>query len=219
MLTEPGWEVPAVPAGEPGTVAWLRGAAVRFSRDPEHAVRRAMVDSELLAAIDPAMLRRQALDRTRAGAEPGSVPVEVLAAAMGVSGVTDAVRILAPSYLPPAEPTPAADAAVARLMGAFGGGTDDLTANRIALLAQAATATARLIEVAARYRAESSAEAVARALREDPPVRTTRRVAAGGGAPVVRVDLSGSPFGAGRHACPGRAHAIALATGVVEALR
>jgi hypothetical protein len=36
---------------------------------------------------------------------------------------------------------------------------------------------------------------------------------------VVLVDLTGQPFGAGRHACPGSLHAVAIVTGILEANR
>ncbi|MEV5597034.1 hypothetical protein [Streptomyces sp. NPDC052496] len=60
------------------------------------------------------------------------------------------------------------------------------------------------------------------ALRTDPPVRGTLRAPVDGGEPV-RISLvspDGSlAFGAGAHACPGRAQARALAAGVLDALR
>ncbi len=60
-----------------------------------------------------------------------------------------------------------------------------------------------------------------RTLSADLPVRGTLRAPADGGDPV-RIALfteDGSlAFGAGPHACPGRAHARALATGVLDAL-
>jgi hypothetical protein len=49
-------------------------------------------------------------------------------------------------------------------------------------------------------------------LEEAVPVRWTQRVGPGW------VSLSKVPFGAGSHACPGRAHALALAAGMVAAL-
>jgi cytochrome P450 len=57
---------------------------------------------------------------------------------------------------------------------------------------------------------------VAETLRQDPPVRMTRRQVAG---TVVAVDLAGLPFGAGPHECPGREHAQAIAAGILEAVR
>jgi cytochrome P450 len=57
---------------------------------------------------------------------------------------------------------------------------------------------------------------VATALRDDPPVRRTRRVRDGD---EVQIDLTSVPFGAGPHRCPGSEHATAIANGVLDALR
>ncbi|MFK8847255.1 hypothetical protein [Streptomyces sp. Ac-502] len=68
---------------------------------------------------------------------------------------------------------------------------------------------------------DAAADLLARTLRTDPPVRGTLRATVDGGDPV-RVSLvtpDGSlAFGAGAHACPGHAHARALAAGVLDAL-
>jgi hypothetical protein len=233
VLTEPGWEVPAVSDGPPGSVAWLRAHVVRFSRGAEHPPRRAIV-FDLLAALDPTALGRQARElasRRRHAGQPDvtTVPVDVLAAALGGSDVDSAdVLALSSVYLPPAEPNAEADAAVARLVRAFGGGHDELTAHRVALLAQTCAATAALIDRSAAHNDLEPDEAIRRTLAEDPPARATRRTndapvrLAGHDLPagsVVRVDLTGTPFGAGAHACPGQAHALAMARGVLEALR
>jgi hypothetical protein len=228
VLTDPGWDVPAVADGPPGTVAWLRAHVARFSPGAAHPPRRAVL-TELLGALDPAELGRQAFKRSQGRDDVTTVPVEVLAAALGSSDVDTAdVLTLAAVYLPPAEPTPAADAAVARLIEVFGGGYDEVTAHRVALLAQTCNATATLIARAAAHAELDPDEALSRTLAEDPPARTTRRsndaavrlaeldLPAGS---IVRVDLARTPFGAGPHACPGRAHALAMARGVLEALR
>ncbi|MFC5060071.1 isocitrate lyase/PEP mutase family protein [Saccharothrix xinjiangensis] len=124
---------------------------------------------------------------------PGD-PVAVLAEALGVPrSVTRDVTAVARCYHPHVPVEPGADGAVARLVAAFGGVWDEETANRIGLLVQACAATRALIAGA------------------EPPVPVTRRVAPGG--EVVEVDLRGAEFGAGRHACPGREHALALAEG------
>ncbi|MEF3118716.1 hypothetical protein [Streptomyces chrestomyceticus] len=69
--------------------------------------------------------------------------------------------------------------------------------------------------------ADLAADRLDQALRTDPPVRGTLRAPVDGGDPV-RVGLvtpDGSlAFGAGAHACPGQAHARALAAGVLDAL-
>jgi hypothetical protein len=209
-LTDPRFDVPVVSTDAPqGTVAWLRAHVARFSRGRDHAARRALVE-KILSELDPEALHRA----VAAG------PVEALAAGLGVTGVADDVRELARVYLPPAEPDEAADAAVARLVRAFGGRFDDETANRIGVLAQACAATTTLIARASALRADdrwaSAEDLVARVLRDDPPATATRRTAISAARDVaegetVAVSLAGAPFGAGAHACPGREIAISLA--------
>lgn len=122
---------------------------------------------------------------------PGS-PVAKLAAALGLPVTLESdVALVAPCYQPHMPVTAEADAAVTRLVAACGGVFDEKTANRIGILVQAHSATAALIE------------------GRDPPVPSTRRIAPSG--ELIEIDLSGRPFGEGRHACPGRAHALALA--------
>lgn len=121
-------------------------------------------------------------------------PVATLAHALGLPRTVAAdVALVTRSYHPHTEITAAADAAVARLVAHCGGRWDEATANRIGLLVQAGAATDAAIAGA------------------DPPVPVTRRVAPDG--TPVEVSLAGAPFGAGRHACPGRAHAAALVEG------
>ncbi|MFE3223894.1 isocitrate lyase/phosphoenolpyruvate mutase family protein [Nocardia sp. NPDC059228] len=170
--------VPPVSPGEHG-VAWLRAQVARFSEGDEHSRRRAIVEREL-AAVDAVALRR---GRGHHVAE--------LAAALGVRVSVADVELVAECYRPHRPVSAAADAAVDRLVAAFGGVADEVTANRIGILVQACVATSALIA------------------GDNPPVPGTRRVGAGG--ELVEVDLTGQPFGAGRHACPGRAHALALA--------
>lgn len=129
-------------------------------------------------------------DRLR---RPGH-PVAVLAEALGLPrGVTEAVERVAGCYQPHTAITPEADAAVADLVAAAGGEWDEPTAARIGLLVQACDATRALIGGAT------------------PPVPATRRIAPSG--EEVLVSLEGRPFGSGRHACPGRDQALALAEG------
>jgi cytochrome P450 len=216
-LTDPRFEVPEVTPDAPqGTVAWLQAHVARFSRGRDHADRRAQVES-ILAELDLEALRRTA----------SAGPVEALAAALGVTGVADDVRELARVYLPPAESDDDADAAVARLVQAFGGRFDEETANRIGLLAQACAATTTLITRATALRADdpkaSAEDLVARVLREDPPATATRRTAIAAVGEIaegetVAVSLAGTPFGAGAHACPGSAVAITLACVALDML-
>ena len=185
-----------VPSPMP-TVAWLRAMVARFSSGPDHQRRRALAVAEL-AKIDPAELRQLAASTT-------GTPAEVLAQAMGIEVGAD-VAIAARAYHPHTVASPEADLAVAHLVDAFGGVPDELTAARISLLIQSCDATAALV---ANARNHASVED---ALRNDPPLRETRRVR---GGEVVMVSLDNQPFGAGTHECPGQAHAIALAEGIL----
>jgi cytochrome P450 len=259
VLTDANHTVPAVPADVPPSgVAWLRAHVARFSSGPEHRKRRAAAITEL-DRLDPCVLRRAANTRaahTRATSAPGggspvagdiawSVPVALLAAGLGATdpdGTVADVRTVARSYQPHTEITPEADAAVARLVSAFGGTPDERTATRIGLLVQACDATATLIRNAAATGATGPAERVlTETLRHDPPVQATRRVTPSGGTLVLDLaaanrdpavfpdhpddfdpDRPAGPhltFGAGQHACPGTTAALALAAGVLDALR
>ncbi|GAB3707685.1 isocitrate lyase/PEP mutase family protein [Nocardiopsis oceani] len=147
--------------------------------------------------------RRRALALTLLhGVEPGSLrrpghPVATLAEALGLPReVAGDVDIVAEGYQPHDPAPPEADAAVARLVAAAGGDWDELTAARIGLLVQACAATRSLIA------------------GNEPPVPVTRRVAPSG--EEVIVPLEEQPFGAGRHACPGREHALSLADGALS---
>jgi cytochrome P450 len=166
-------------------VAWLRASVVRFANGATHTRRRALVEAEL-AALDLAALRTST----------GQGPVEILAEALGLPVDTADVALVAACYQPQRPITVEADQAVARLVAGCGGTWDEVTANRIALLVQAGAATEALV-------------ANIRAGRDEAPIPATRRVAPDGAE--VEVSLADVPFGAGPHACPGRAHALAIA--------
>jgi hypothetical protein len=202
VLTNPAYEVPQPPGRVDKRVdmAWFRNSVARFSRGTDHQRRRALAE-EVLAGIDPQKLRQRAAD-----GHPGGV-AGVLAEALGLSpevaaAVDGDVAVVAACYHPHTRVTPEADAAIARLVEAFGGDADEVTANRVALLIQARDATNALVTVMAEG-------------RSDAPVPLTRRIAPDGS--LVEVSLSDAHFGAGEHACPGRAHAIALAEGMIDA--
>jgi hypothetical protein len=186
MLTDPEYTVPSVPDAVAG-VAWLRASVARFSEGAAHVRRRALAEAEL-AAVDPEALRELASRRR-------SSPVAVLAEALGLPVAPEDVDVVARSYQPHAVITDEADEALARLVAACGG-YDEVTANRIGLLVQASAATAALVAGV------------------HPPVPTTRRIAPDGA--LVEVDLTGSPFGLGAHACPGERHALAIAEGLTR---
>ncbi|MCR6484127.1 cytochrome P450 [Amycolatopsis sp. OK19-0408] len=212
-LTAP---VPPVPSDvPPGSVAWLRATVARFSNGDDHTRRRALAVS-LLDDVDPDVLRRKASGA--AGGDSRLVVVGVLAGELGLPVVPSDVVTVAAAYHPHVTPSAEAEAALGRLVAACGGTTDELAAARIGLLIQACEATAGLIGAAdPLVRAgKSPEEAVAEVLRTDPPVAHTRRRVRG---EDVLVPLAGTPFGAGPRECPGPAHAIALAAGVLRVTR
>lgn len=142
---------------------------------------------------------------------------------------------------PGADGAASGDAAAAALLAALRGRDDEERAVAAAsILFQARDATAGLIGLALSAAAcpprATAADLVERAQRSDPPVQWTSRRAA---VPVTIGDVSipagarvwillamadrGEPwppatFGGGRHACPGRLIATALARGVVAAI-
>ncbi|WP_178134995.1 cytochrome P450 [Phytohabitans houttuyneae] len=211
--------VPPPADGPAGSMAWLRSAVARFSHGPAHARRRAIVEGEL-AAIDPEQLRAAAAASGRPAAE---VAVAVLAEALGVrdvDGVVAALPAVAAVYLAPgdAHAERAADGGVAALVALLPAAGDEMVANRIGLLVQAYAATAGLVRAAVAH------GSVADGLRAEPPVRATRRVAtvdttlggtvvAAGDVLVLDLAAAGLPFGGEPRVCPGRAHALAIATG------
>ncbi|MCH0539141.1 isocitrate lyase/phosphoenolpyruvate mutase family protein [Streptomyces sp. MUM 203J] len=228
--------VPELPAadGDPAVagVAWLRATVARFSSGAAHRRRRALVEAEL-ARLEPAMLRRA----VAAGPE-GEVRLRVvrtLAEALGMpepGAVAEAVAVVAGAYFGGADA--AADEAVARLVAQLAPGPAEepaleAAANRIGLLVQACAATAALVEAA-----DAGGDVpLARVLREVPPVAAMRRVAARATrvagreiaeGDVVLLDLATAnrahpvplTFGAPPRICPGRAHALAMADGLLR---
>jgi len=214
---------------------------VRFCDGADHPRRRALA-VELLP--DPATLGSVAAGSVQAAlasAAPPydvmpvarSVPAEVLAITLGVPSaavptVIGHVATLCAAWAPWLGDAPThgdADAAARALEAVVGpivGGADERVAALVGLLVQAQDATAGLIGAAllAGGVSDPPPEAVA-------PVQGTRRVAVTdtvlGGVALPRgadvwVVLAGQTFGAGRHACPGRAAALALARGLVAAV-
>jgi len=213
--------VPPVPRDvEPGGVRWLRANVARFSRPEDHARRRALVLAEL-APMDSLREKAFALARELRD-EPverilWTVPVAVLAGELGLPDVSRDIATVSAAYHPHTEVGPGAEEAVRRLIEACGGDLDERTAARIGLLVQACAATATLLGKAltAHRPGEDAADLLDRVLREDPPVRVTRRWINGA---VVEVDLTERPFGAGPRKCPGEAHALGVAKGILDAL-
>ena len=225
-------ELPAADGGPAGaSVAWLRATVARFGSGEPHRHRRALVEDEL-ARLEPASLWRAAT--TAPEAEVRVRVVRTLAEALGMpepGAVAEAVIEVARTYFGGADA--AADEAVVRLVAQLAPECADeaaleSVANRIGLLVQACEATAALVEAAA-----GGDVPLARVLREAPPVRTMRRVAARAtrvagrelaAGDVVLLDLAGAhrahpvplTFGAPPRVCPGRSHALALAGGLLR---
>lgn len=178
-------------------MSWFRASVVRFSRGDLHKQRRARIE-RLLAALDPDELRERAAVRARSledGDVAHEVPAYVLGKALGLTSVpVDAVAAVAADYQ---SGTGSADAALNELIDAFGGVPDEPTIDRITLLVQAYAATAAMI------RGKVSL--------------VTRRVDAATGE-LIELDLaaSGLLFGAGAHACPGRAQVEAIVAGTLS---
>ena len=230
----------------PGTAAWLRANVARFASGPMHARRRGVVEADL-AGIDAESLRLAVHAVATDGDGDGDVrliAVGALAEALGLAAGHAAARdvvVVAGVYF--GGDSAEADAAVARLVDAFLAVDPDAdletVANRIGLLVQACDSTASLV---ARARQRSSPNddvdaLLASTLREDPPVRTMRRVAlrdtrvagidiAAGDLVTLDIatasldpDAAASPvlaFGAEPRRCPGSRHAVALAAGILE---
>ena len=146
-----------------------------------HARRRALVERVIARIGRP---------------ERSSSPIAALLEAMGLApGLESDVAAVALAYQPGATVPPEADAAADRLVAACGGHTEE-SAARVCVLVQAHAATLAMIS---RLQAGDDA----------PAVPATRRIAPDGHE--LLVDLAAAPFGAGRHACPGRALALHLA--------
>jgi hypothetical protein len=199
--------VPPVPRDvEPGGVRWLRANVARFSPREDHPRRRSLAVAELRPMES---LRDKAFALTRTMADEPlarialSVPVAVLAGELGLPDVSRDIATVSACYHPHTEPDAGADEAMGRLIDACGGIADERTAALIGLLVQACDATAKLIgKAAAAFRpGDDVSDLLDRVLREDPPVRITRRWV---GGEVVEVDLTERPFGAGPKECPGR---------------
>lgn len=224
VLSDPAFIVPPAPDAPTG-IGWLRSHVVRFSEGEDHLRRRAQV-AELLARVDPAALRAAAERLARRRSEPvadlaATVTVTVLAEALGLAGLpAGAVKSATQAYQPGTGDSAAADEAVEQLVEFLGGRHDEPTAARICVLVQACAGTTALVvnAVKADDAGRPPERVVADTLEHDQPLRQTRRVDPATGE-VVQVDLGGLPFGAGRHACPGSEHAVAIAAGIVAGVR
>jgi hypothetical protein len=220
LLSDPGYDVvPADTVGATSGVGWLRATVCRFATGGVHVRRRALVEQRL-ATLDPSALRHHAHQLSTGDADAGAVTVTVLAAALGsTADVAPLVAAIAPAYFPGSVVPPQADAAVDALVAVLGGEYDEQTAAVIAILVQAHDPTAGLV-TRARVGAAAGLDGT---LRDDPPVPFLWRVGPDGAR--VRVDVraanqDGGPpltFGVGPRPCPGREHALAIASGILDA--
>lgn len=208
VLTDPGWVVPPLPAGDGGGMDRLRRAVCRFSTGAVHAERRAEVE-RALAELSPSELRAAARDLTLADPSPPLVPripLTVLATALGAhQSVADLIPPVAAAYLGSAS-SDVADGAAAELLGRVG-------VARATLLVQACLPVAALVS-SVLERGVGVDEVLA---GEAPPVPATRRWSPDTGE-TVTVPLTGIPFGEGPRRCPAEPHARALAAGILDAL-
>lgn len=218
-------DVPAVPlSGASGSFDWLSASVARFSRGEDHRRRRGLAVTLLRSAAPGCLQSAAARDTTRAintaGTSPfdamtrlaRTVPVAALARALGRQTDPAAVDVIARSLRPGASPREEADVAVAIALG--GRDPTELEAALIGVLVQTCDATAGLIGNALL----AGHHDVMRVIAEDAPVRSTRRTDRTGEPVLVDLFALGLPFGAGTHACPGRDHALALASGVTSTL-
>ncbi|MFJ8915421.1 oxidoreductase [Amycolatopsis sp. NPDC102389] len=213
--------VPPVPQDvEPGGVRWLRANVARFSRPEDHARRRALVLAELApmgSLRDKAFALAREMRDEPVERVVWTVPVAVLAAELGLPDVSRDIAKVSAAYHPHTEIGAGAEEAMRRLVEVCGGDAGERTAARIGLVVQACDATAKLLgkALAAHRPGEDAESLLDRVLREDPPVRVTRRWV---GGEVVEVDLTERPFGAGPKQCPGETQARLVAAGILDAL-
>ncbi|KRE30796.1 hypothetical protein [Agromyces sp. Soil535] len=256
VLTDSRFAVPEADAAATRPMGRFRASSSRFTNGPAHDRRRRRLET-LLHTIDTSALAADASSRARWSAASGvdaaeiarHVPVACLAGALGIAAPDDAPRLVADvaaSYASGAE-SDRADAAIDRLLAAAapatgdgdgesgGAGSDEDAVLLVQLLVQAYAATAALVEGAIRSTGAvaasiTTAELLADTLRDDPPVRLTRRVAPDGEMLTLRLDGpdresgAGRPlrtlaFGAGARACPAPDLALAMAAAIIEELR
>jgi cytochrome P450 len=248
VLADPSFEVASAPEG-PSAIAWLRSSVCRFSNGETHTRRRALVEEELSrldpAALRVGARVRSERVLERAGGRvevmgmlARAVPLAVLCAALGVEdGEIDeavaAATLVGGAYLT-GEGGPEIDAAVERLARLMGREGQERSAAALAVLAQACEATAALVGnavVVSAERPELGGDVVAlleQTLRCAPPLRVMRRVTPDGEALLLDLEAASDQdarergpmtFGSGLRPCPGEREAVALAAGVLDALR
>lgn len=225
------------------TVARFTGDAQLHARRRAHAeAALAGLDPERLRRAAAGSAETEGATGAATGPDDRHAVVATLADALGLpepAAVAQAVVVVSAGYfggtLTPVE-AKAADEAVALLLARVGAGREaEDAAQRIGLLLQACDATARLVEHARRagLPAGGTEGILDDVLRHDPPVPALRRRAVADvrvgelevpSGDAVLIDVTAAQrdapdllvFGAGPHRCPGRAHALALAAGLLE---
>ncbi|GAA1966412.1 hypothetical protein [Agromyces allii] len=245
LLADASLLVPEADAASERASERFRSASSRFVNGAVHDRRRQLIEERLGTLSLPALADTAAALARRARTAPPhvvarTVPVACLATHLGFAdpdGLPPLVGAVAAVY-PTGEASDEADDAITRLLAAAPAiGSAEAAALDVQLLVQAHLATAALIEGALRTVAGepslSTRAALVLALHHAPPVPATRRVHPDGelvvltlGDPAAAaVDTQGSEdapllaFGAGPRACPAPAHALAIASAVVEVLR
>jgi cytochrome P450 len=250
VLADPRFRVPEADAS-PGPFGSFRADVSRFTNGPVHDERRRRLEA-MLGELDLERLARIAATRTAAMAAHAGSDVALIARHVPVATIAHELGFAAPDTLPSLVAavatvypsglaSDAADDAVLRLLDAaprsdHAGRSSDAVL-RVQLLVQSYTATATLIETAMRRLDEDAhpsriltEDLVIAVLRDEPPVRTTKRIAPD--RAVITVHLDGPDraasadtgslplaFGAGPRRCPAPAHAIAIAVAVIDELR
>lgn len=250
VLADPRFLVPEADAS-PAPLGRFRADVSRFANGPVHDGRRRRLEA-MLGELDVERLAHAAAARTAAMVAHAGSNVALVARQVPVATIADELGFPAPDTLPPpvAEvaavypsglPSDSADDAVLRLLDAATGpghsrGSADAVL-RVQLLVQSYAATATLIETAMRRLDEdahpawvSTEDLVIAVLRDEPPVRTTKRIAPDGAVVTVHLDgperaippETGSvplAFGASHRGCPAPRHAIAIAIAVIDELK
>ena len=221
-------------AGAGGRTMELRAEMARFSRPTEHpgrraaadrAVRRLDVDAVIAEArVASKDLLADGLSAESVDAVIRSVPTIAVGTVLGatpddsrlVDDVAAIVRVIGRGE----PPTGAADEATRRLVERFAEHPDGAVA-AVSILYQNFDATSALIRNL--LESTTSGEPPAPAVAATRRVATTevlldREVIPAGSEITLMIGAAGLPFGAGPHACPGQALAIALANAVVDEL-
>ena len=220
--------------GVSGPTMELRAAMARFSGPTEHLERRAAVERAVQRLDEGAVvvaaraatreLLGDGLSAESVDAVIRSVPTIAVGTVLGatpddsrlVDDVAAIVRVIGRGE----PPTGAADEATRRLVERFAEHPDGAVA-AVSILYQNFDATSALIRNL--LESTTSGEPPAPAVAATRRVATTevlldREVIPAGSEITLMIGAAGLPFGAGPHACPGQALAIALANAVVDEL-